>query len=123
MDRRNLGNEAENLALEYLLERGLKLVCRNFRCKVGELDLVMLEGPTLVVIEVRSRQDQGFGTAVESIDWYKRKRLARATGYLLLMRAELRRLAVRFDVVTLNKTSAAGSGQIEWIRAAFDAGK
>lgn len=119
MDRRNQGNAAETRALEYLLERGLQLVCRNFYCKGGELDLVMRDGATLVIVEVRSRVDQGYGTAAESIDTHKRRRIVRAAGYLLMKHRELRRLPVRFDVVVLN-TGSNKQPPLEWIRAAFD---
>jgi putative endonuclease len=121
MDRRILGNAAESRALEYLRERGLKFVCRNFLCKAGELDLVMLDGNTLAIVEVRSRKDRGYGNAAESIDWRKQRRIVRAAQYLLLKRSELRRLPVRFDVVTLDKAVPAEGTRIEWLRGAFDA--
>ncbi len=119
MDRRAMGNAAETTALEYLAARGLVLVCRNFLCKAGELDLVMFDGPVLTIIEVRSRRDRGYGTAADSIGWKKRQRIVRAANYLLLRNPELRRLPARFDVVTLD--NAAADGGIEWIRGAFDA--
>lgn len=120
MDRRALGTAAETRALDHLLERGLKFLCRNFSCRAGELDLVMLEGATLVIVEVRARQDRGYGTATDSIGPAKRRRIVRAAHYLLLRRPELRRLPVRFDVVALKDTESSRAG-IEWIRGAFDA--
>lgn len=122
MDRRTQGTAAENLALEYLLAHGLKFVCRNFLCKAGELDLVLMDGHTLAIVEVRSREDQGYGSAADSIGWHKRRCIVRAAQYLLLKRPQLQHLPVRFDVVVLNKGVAAKHNAIEWIRGAFDAG-
>ncbi len=122
MDRRTQGTAAETRALEFLETRGLKLVCRNFLCKAGELDLVLLDGGTLAIVEVRSRENQGYGSAAESIGWRKRRCIVRAAQYLLLKQPQLRRLPVRFDVIVLNTGAAATPGKtIEWIRGAFDA--
>lgn len=61
------GAAAEDLALRYLEARGLSLVARNFRCRVGELDLIMRDGEQLVFVEVRSRRHNRYGTPAESI--------------------------------------------------------
>lgn len=119
MDRRALGTAAETVALEYLQARGLTLVCRNFLCKTGELDLVMRDGSVLAIVEVRARRDRGYGSAADSIGWRKRRRIVRAAQYLLLRRPELGALPARFDVVTLD--GAVADAGIEWIRGAFDA--
>src|SRR5262245_29339728 len=99
MDRRAIGTAAESIAREHLCARGLTLVCENYRCRRGELDLVFVEGDVLVVAEVRLRASAKFGGARESIDWSKRRRIVRATEHLRMMHAELRKLRVRFDVV------------------------
>ena len=109
------GSGAEGRALVYLQGRGLKLVARNWRCKLGELDLVMSDGDTLVVAEVRSRARDDYGSAAETVGPRKRQRLVRATRMLLAQRPELAERPLRFDVVTLD-----GAGAIEWIREAFD---
>src|SRR5688572_1948819 len=105
MDRRTLGIDAEVQAREYLRLQGLEIFATNFRCKVGELDLIAMHGNVLVVIEVRSRLNMGYGNAAASIDWRKRMRIARATQYFLLKHPALRRLPVRFDVVTLDRSA------------------
>ncbi|MCG8083044.1 MAG: YraN family protein, partial [Candidatus Thiodiazotropha taylori] len=66
-DHLQQGEAAEQLAVDYLSRRGLKLVTRNFRCKVGEIDLIMREKRTLVFVEVRYRQSDDYGSALESI--------------------------------------------------------
>ena len=91
-------------------------VAANVRYKLGELDLVMRDGATLVFIEVRARSSAGFGGAVGSIDHRKQLRLRHAANLFLLERFGQRCWpACRFDVVAFE------AGQPNWIRAAFDA--
>lgn len=115
--RKDAGDAGENAALKYLHDRGLRLLVRNYRCKAGEIDLVMLDGATLALIEVRYRADASFGGAAASVIWRKQQRIANAARHLLQSRSELRRYAARFDVVAV---SPGTSGlQIEWIKHAF----
>ena len=111
------GAQAEDIALRYLEARGLKLIDRNVRARGGELDLVMRDAESLVIVEVRKRSHPGFGSAAESIDARKRARIVLAARALLAQRPDLARLPARFDVVTLD----AGD-RVDWIQAAFDAG-
>lgn len=78
------GRHAEDRALAYLQQQGLRLVERNARWRRGEIDLVMRDGATLVFIEVRQRTRQRFGSAAASIDAAKRSRLWRSVQYFLL---------------------------------------
>lgn len=109
------GSGAETRALDYLRGQGLRLLERNWRCKLGELDLVMQDGETVAVIEVRSRTRGDRGSAAETIDARKQARLVRATRLWLARRPELAESPLRFDVVTLD------AGALEWRREAFDA--
>lgn len=109
------GPESEDRALSFLQARGLKLVARNWRCKAGELDLVMRDADTVVVAEVRARGRDDYGTALETVDRRKQERLVRATRLLLARRPDLAEHPLRFDVVALD-----GAGGIEWVREAFD---
>lgn len=123
-EARNLGNRAEELALEHLRSAGLRLVARNFRCRVGEIDLVMQEGNCLVIVEVRCRQAgrQGrFPSAVESIGPQKQRKLAKAALFFLARHQRFQHHAVRFDVVAYDGP-APGSYALQWIRDAFRPG-
>jgi putative endonuclease len=108
------GSAAEDRALDYLQDRGLTLLARNWRCKLGELDLVMQDGETVAVIEVRSRARGDYGLAAETVDRRKQAKLVRATRVWLARRPELAERPLRFDVVTLD------AGALEWRREAFD---
>ncbi|MBB6094884.1 putative endonuclease [Povalibacter uvarum] len=113
INRKDAGNSGEDAALDYLKQHGLTLVTRNYRCRAGEIDLVMLQGGVLVLIEVRYRESAAFGGAAASVTWRKQKRIIIAARHLLAYRADLRRYPARFDVVAVEGT------KIEWIRNAF----
>ena len=106
------GAEAEEIAVRFLANQGLQVVARNFRTRLGEIDVVARDGATLVFVEVRLRTRDDYGGALESIDSSKRRRIvAAANGYLSLLGREP---PCRFDVVTVEDRRAP------WIRGAFD---
>ena len=106
--RQAQGHRWEQAALLYLKRRGLTMVEENFRCKGGEIDLIMRDGDTLVFVEVRQRADCTHGGAAASITPAKIRRLVRAAQFYLL------RFAVtppcRFDVVAFD------GEQVEWLQ-------
>ena len=112
------GAWAEDLACQHLLDRGLRLANRNYRCRHGEIDLVMRDAATTVFVEVRLRSRTDFGSGAESVDARKQARLLSSAEHYLQRHATL--LAdCRFDVVSIRR--AANNYQLEWIRNAFTA--
>ena len=107
------GDNAEQRALGFLQRQGLRLVCSNFRCKSGELDLVMKDGVALVIVEVRFRRSEQFGGALASITRQKQARIVAATQHYVIIN-NLSHCAIRFDVVAIS-----GDGRIDWIKNAF----
>ena len=77
------GAQAEQAAAAYLVKRGLQLVEKNYRCRFGEIDLIMRAGVTLVFVEVRSRSSRAFGGAAASIDARKQRKLIAAAQHYL----------------------------------------
>ena len=109
------GEAAEREAARRLAGAGLVPVARNLRYKVGELDLVMRDGMTLVFVEVRTRRSLAYGGAVASIDARKQLRVRRAAQCYLQARFGQRPWpACRFDVVAFE------AGEMHWLKAAFD---
>ncbi|MBY4899025.1 YraN family protein [Cupriavidus sp. AU9028] len=109
------GEQAENRALAYLQRQGLALVVRNYRCKGGELDLVMrAPDGTLVFVEVRARSSDRFGGAAASITASKRQRILQAANHYLATLDRPPRC--RLDVV------AIGPGGLQWLPDAFGSG-
>ncbi|MFO1410160.1 MAG: YraN family protein [Steroidobacteraceae bacterium] len=117
-ERAATGAAGEARAARHLAGHGLEILLRNWRCRMGELDLVAREGAVLVIVEVRSRARSDYGGAAASVTFAKRRRIVRAARHLLMLRPELARLPARFDVIALD----GAEGRIEWIRGAFDAG-
>lgn len=113
----DVGRRAEDAALAHLSAHGLHVVARNFRCRSGEIDLIMRDGACLVFVEVRYRRSDRYGSAAESVAARKQARLLRAAEYYLQTHPEQRGRAMRFDVVALRP--AAQGLHIEWISDAF----
>lgn len=95
------------------------MLARNWRCKGGELDLVMLDADTVVFVEVRYRLHAGFGGALDSIDGRKQKRLVLAASLFLQKEAHWGNYPCRFDVVALQGSHHAGR-PLQWLKNAFE---
>lgn len=112
----NRGAQAEQLAARFLQQHGLKLLQRNYRCRFGEIDLILQDGATLVFAEVRLRGRNNFVSAAASINTTKQGRLVRTAQHYL---ATLARVPpCRFDVVLFDTLDNA---EPEWVRNAFTA--
>lgn len=115
-----VGRRGEDRALEHLQAQGLELMGRNYRCKAGEIDLVMRDGEVLVLVEVRLRSRADFGSAAATIDRRKQRRITIAAKHLLQTHPELRRMRARFDVVAIDPAKDPGAPPVvTWIRNAF----
>lgn len=109
------GANTEQLACQHLQASGLKLLQQNYRLKMGEIDLIMLDGRTIVFVEVRYRKTSRYGGALHSIDPRKQARIIRTAQHYLQYRAP--DAQARFDVVAVE-----GDNDIHWIKNAFDSG-
>lgn len=110
----NKGAQAEDAAMQYLQQHGLKLVTRNYRSRFGEIDLIAQDRETLVFVEVRMRSGKDFGGAAASIDARKQSKIIRTAQHYLSTLAHIP--PCRFDAVLLSPPD-----NIEWIRNAFGA--
>ncbi len=109
---------AENKALTYLTEQGLCLVMRNYRCRLGEVDLIMSDKEYLVFVEVRARTHRSFGGGLASITMAKQKKIIATTMHYLVAKYKAKNLpAVRFDVISID----GPSGALLWVKDAFQA--
>ncbi|HSN21224.1 MAG TPA: YraN family protein [Usitatibacter sp.] len=106
------GGAAEEAVARFLARKGLEIVARNYRTRLGEIDLVAREGATLVFVEVRLRSSARYGGAAASVDGRKRARIESAARHFLARLG--REPACRFDVVTLDGDT------LEWLRGAFE---
>lgn len=91
---------------------------RNYRCRLGEIDLIMRDRDCLVFVEVRFRSAQRFVAAALTVDERKQQKIARAAELFLSSRPALATSNTRFDVVGIDR-DASGSISVEWLRDAF----
>jgi|JI10StandDraft_1071094.scaffolds.fasta_scaffold531489_1 putative endonuclease len=98
--RRAEGQAAEDRAVQELVRRGYRVVERNFRRRLGELDVIAYDGDTLVFVEVRSRADARFGGAIAAVPHAKQRQVARMAALYLAHRSP-RFTRCRFDVVAI----------------------
>jgi len=106
------GENAEALACRWLKSKGLSLLTQNYRCKAGEIDLIMQQDSCLVFVEVRYRSHSGFGSAAESVTPAKQQKLMRAAQHYLQRLDHTPRC--RFDIIGID-----GDNQIQWIKNAL----
>lgn len=117
--RSDLGRAGEEKAAQHLRANGLILVARNWRCRLGELDLVALDGPQVVFVEVKTRTGHAYGAPAEAVDGRKQARLARLANAFLQERGWWER-PVRFDVVAVGPApQTGGAWPMDWIKDAF----
>ncbi len=113
-----LGSRGESLAEKKLKRSGYKIVERNFRCAIGEVDLVARDGETLVFVEVKTRTKADFTSPQDAVDWKKRRKLAQVCQHYL-MRRGLQDVRCRFDVVAILLPEGKGRSEVAIIRDAF----
>ncbi len=111
------GRQAEDAALAFLEQQGLRLLERNYRCRHGEIDLIMEHARAVVFVEVRYRQSAQFGSALESVDRHKQSRLIACALHYLSARKPSRPL--RFDVVAIAPKREGFT--FTWVSNAFQA--
>ncbi len=108
-------NAAEQYALQFLQQRGLRLVQQNYRSRFGEIDLIMWDGAVLVFVEVRQRRRQDFGGAAASIDRPKQQRLIHTAQ--LYLTTQKRTPPCRFDAVLMDDAQGCN---VQWLKNAFE---
>lgn len=99
LQRKNLGQEGEDLALEYLQKKGFKLVKRNLKLFCGEIDLLMQDGDDLIICEVKTKSSNEFGAPQEEVDFFKKKKLLQLAKALWQLYPSH---SIRIDVVAIN---------------------
>ena len=104
MNKRKLGSCYEKAAGIYLIEQGYEILEYNYRCRYGEIDLVARDGEDLVFCEVKYRQNQRSGTALEAVDLRKQRNIRKVAEYYL-MQHRVGDIPCRFDVVGIEKNT------------------
>jgi len=123
-----VGQKAEETALRFLQQKGFLLVAQNYHCKMGELDLVVVQDHLLVFVEVRQRKPSMFGNAAESVTPSKQRKIIKTSAFFLQSFPEFAVYDCRFDVIAIDSRKSNKSKEsdhenltIDWIEGAFDA--
>lgn len=111
-----VGQRAEQVAFAYLVERRLRPLARNFRCRGGEIDLIMLDGDCLTFIEVRYRASTVFSHPSLTVDCHKQKKIVRTAALFITRNRNFSNHTMRFDVVAIDGVKNV---TIDWIKDAF----
>ena len=112
----DLGKAGEDLALDFLLKQGYRIIARNFRTRAGEIDIVAADGLAICFIEVKTRKHTGCGSGADSVSGKKQRNMAKAAS-LFLQQRNLQDSPCRFDVVSID--CSEGLPLISLIQNAF----
>jgi len=115
--RQLFGRDGERLAERYLQQKGYKLVERNYRCRGGEVDLILLDRKVIVFVEVKTRSDHEFGSPLEAVEARKQKKMIQAAQFFLNQKG-LHNREARFDVIGISWVGQQPA--VEHIENAFD---
>lgn len=111
-DKKTVGSHHERKACRYLEGQGLRLITKNFRCSLGEIDLIMQDAAFLVFVEVRYRSHPQRLSSLASVDYYKQQRLSK-TAHYYLQKTRSSEKPCRFDVVGFD------GEKMTWVKGAF----
>jgi len=114
---RLLGVKGEDLAVKFLKKKGYKILSRNYKTPLGEIDIVAEDGETLVFVEVKTRADNSFGQPFEAVNYRKREKLKKVALYYLKNCCK-KDLPSRFDVLSIQ--AGGHKSAIEHITDAFE---
>jgi putative endonuclease len=113
----DLGRRGEDLVAKYIQTRGLTLLCRNWRCREGEIDIIATDGDMLVVCEVKTRTTNEFGTPADAMS-QKKIRCVRAATNRWLREFQVPYVAIRYDLAEL-WWPTTGKPHLQYRRDAF----
>lgn len=112
-NKRLVGSRYEKMAADFLTKQGVVIVERNYRCRHGEIDLIVRDGRYLVFTEVKYRSSNKKGAPAEAVDDHKQQKILQTARYYLYSRRYREDTPCRFDVVTIL------GDEIRWIKNAF----
>lgn len=98
MNKREKGTEYEAVAAQYLKERGYEIICLNYRCRIGEIDIIAKDGEYLVFVEVKYRRNERMGSPFEAVDFRKQQKILKVSQWYLVEQ-RIGDVPIRYDVV------------------------
>lgn len=101
MNKRKIGDEYEQVAVEYLERNGFRIIERNYRNRIGEIDIIAKERNTICFVEVKYRNDGKYGYASEAVNVRKQHKIQRVANYYLMRKGYSEWTDCRFDVLAV----------------------
>ena len=98
-NKRRIGSEYEQRAEQYLMEKGYRILERNFRNRMGEIDIIASQKGVLVFCEVKYRTSSAFGSPLEAVDWRKQNQIRKVAQFYLMCHGRSEWTPCRFDVI------------------------
>ena len=113
-NKRTIGNIGEEMAVKYLIKNKYRILERNFRCKLGEIDIIAKDGVYIVFVEVKMRKNSDFGMPAEAVNFYKQRKIIQVAQYYLMSKGI--EYNIRFDIVEILANIEENKTQIKNIR-------
>ncbi|HDF4153807.1 TPA: YraN family protein [Clostridioides difficile] len=98
MNNKEKGDFGEEIAVNYLLSKGAKILEKNYRLRIGEVDIIANIGDEVVFVEVKSRSNIKYGYPCKSVDFKKRKKIIGVAKYYII-KNNLNNTPIRFDII------------------------
>ena len=114
MNKRKTGTEYEELAARWLTGKGFEILEKNYRCRIGEIDLIARDGEYLVFVEVKYRKDNSSGYSLAAVNPAKQKTICKVARYFLTVEYHNVDIPCRFDVAGID------GDEIHWVKNAFE---
>jgi putative endonuclease len=114
-----LGKEGEEKAAAALEASGMKIICKNYRSKTGEIDIIAIDGETIVFVEVKTWSVYGMEDLQYSLDSKKKHKIIKTANFFLSENRKYSNMAIRFDVVFINNSKKSDGFQLTHLASAF----
>ena len=106
--KKSLGSEGEALAAEFLRKKGYRIIAKNYKTFIGEIDIIAKDGDTIVFLEVKTRTNETFGYPFEAVNDHKRRKIKNVA--LLFLKKIKEEVPARFDVLSISSTRGRQAG-------------
>lgn len=113
MNKIEIGTLYEREAVRFLLDKGVRILEMNYRCRQGEIDIIGYDGTCLVFFEVKARDSRRAGYGAEAVDWRKQRKICRVADYYRMKHGIGEFTEIRYDCIAID------AGEIAWIKNAF----
>ena len=118
MNTRAIGANLEELTSDYLKDKGVEIVERNYRCRQGEIDIIGRDGKYLCFMEVKYRSSDRYGSGLDAVDFKKQKKICSVAKFYLYSKYKSFDIPVRMDVIAISLNGDIY--EFNWIKNAFD---